>query len=245
MNEEVVRAAQPLDIQVQKLSEDSFRLVLKSSRIRNVDEGQAAMLPKATELCAEKAVRYGKHEYEQTEAVSPATSAKNEFILRQEIRCTDAPAVAGAPSDPAWRPTAEQQRLIERQTYDYFAAKDGGRYQDAYAWLAATQQEIVSFDKWSASSADFNSKAGQVRSRKIRKITWYKDPQGAPRGIYAAVDFASEFANIEIHCGFVAWRRQEDGSYKLIREEQNFIDRASQQKMKPGELEAVRRQFRC
>ena len=109
--------------------------------------------------------------------------------------------------------------------------------------FSRVQQQTVPFDSWSSREEEFNSKAGPVKKRTIKKITWYKDPPRAAPGIYAAVDFASEFANIDIHCGFIAWQMQEDGSFRVIREEVNFIDKAMQQKLKAGELDRIRAQF--
>ena len=57
------------------------------------------------------------------------------------------------------------------------------------------------------------------------------------------MDFASEFANLDIHCGYVAWYMQEDGSFRVVREEENSIDKAIQQKLKDGELDKLRAQL--
>ena len=142
-----------------------------------------------------------------------------------------------------WRPTREQEELVERQTLAYFSAKDSGKYQEAYSLFSPSQRQMISLERWISLAQQFNSRAGPVKSRKIKKVTWYKDPPNAAPGIYAAVDFAGEFANIDVHCGFVAWKMQEDGSFLVVREEENFIDKAAQQKLKEGELDKLRSQF--
>jgi hypothetical protein len=81
--------------------------------------------------------------------------------------------------------------------------------------------------------------------RDIKKITWYKNPPQAAPGTYAAVDFSSQFTNANIHCGYLVWFEQGDGSFVMVREEVNFIDKATEQKLKPDELERARAKFGC
>jgi Protein of unknown function (DUF4019) len=145
--------------------------------------------------------------------------------------------------DGRWRPTAAQEEQVSSLTYAYFSARDGGKYRDAYTMFSPTQQQKVPFEPWTSRIEQFNAKAGQVKSRKIDKITWYKDPPNVAPGLYAAVDFSSEFANIAIHCGFVAWHMQEDGSFRVVREEENYIDKVTQQKLRGEDLDKLRAQF--
>ena len=92
---------------------------------------------------------------------------------------------------------------------------------------------------------DFNAKAGEVQARTIRAVTWYKDqPQSGP-GLYIAVDYSSRFPNLALHCGYLVWQEQPDGSFLLIREESNIIDNAMMEKLKPEDVEKVRREYRC
>lgn len=162
--------------------------------------------------------------------------------MGQSTRANPPPAQG---ADEQGRVPAAKVQLVEQQTRAYFAAKDGRKYQEAYALFSPSQKEAVPFDQWSSQLDEFNLKAGDVRSRTIRKISWYKDPPRNKPGLYAAVDFSSVFANVDVHCGYVAWQEQADGAFLLVREEQNFVDKATQQKLRPGELEKVRAEFRC
>ena len=231
------------EIQVEKLGDDRFRLVLRSFRSGSVDAGQQELFPKAAELCAGKNVRYGKYEFETSEPVDPSKAQKL-LLLKQEIACGDsAGAGVAAKPDSQWRPTPAQEEQVASLTYAYFSARDAGKYREAYALFSPTQQQTVSFDRWSSRVEQFNANAGPVRSRKIKKISWYKDPPRAGPGVYAAVDYASEFENIDVHCGFVAWHMEADSSFRVMREEENFIDKATRQKLKEGELAKLRAQF--
>src|SRR2546425_1577677 len=170
------------------------------------------------------------------EPVSPPTAERHPLLLKQDITCgitvgPRPPTVSAANRDAQWGRRTAQVELVARQTYAYFAAKDGRRYQEAYAQLSATQKQTMSFERWRSLADDFNSKAGEVHSRVIKKITWYKDPPNTQLGVYAAADFASQFANSAAHCGYVVWHEQVDGSFLLVREEQNFIDKVTEAKL--------------
>jgi hypothetical protein len=144
-----------------------------------------------------------------------------------------------------WRASSTQIEGVESQSRAYFSAMDGARYQEAYALLGNSLQQQAPFARWSFLAQHFNATAGQVVRRDIKKITWYKDPPQAAPGIYAAVDFSGQFANVNVHCGYLVWAEQNDGSFRLIREEQNSIDKKTESKLKPGELESFRAQFKC
>lgn len=138
---------------------------------------------------------------------------------------------------------AKEEKRIERATYDYLSLKDAGNYKDAYALLAESLKAKIAFEDWRASGEGFNALAGSVKKREIIKITWYKDPPSGSPGIYAAADFDSVFDNIGIHCGFVVWRKEADGSFRVVREEQNYIDRKTLQGLDDEGLKAVKAKF--
>ncbi|MBV6322932.1 DUF4019 domain-containing protein [Duganella violaceipulchra] len=155
--------------------------------------------------------------------------------MAQALQSKPAPAQA----------TAEQAQAVERQSMIYFAAVDGRRYEAAYQLQSEMLKKQMPFEGWRKLSEDFNTRAGEVRRRTITKISWYKDPPQAAPGTYAAVDFSAQFANMNTHCGYLVWMRQDDGYFVLVREEQNSIDQATEQKLKPEELARLRAQFRC
>ena len=251
MNERIAQSARKpapaSEIAVERRGDDAYLLVLKSYRSRSIDAGQMELAPRAREVCGGKDVGYGKYAFEMQEPVGSSTGQQSLLVLRQEVTCgsaaTPPPTVAVGNRDRNWRPTPAQVQLVERQTYSYFTAKDARKYQDAYVMFSSAQKQTVPFEGWRARVDSFNSNAGEVRSRTIKRITWYKDPPSVDPGVYAAVDFSSQFANINVHCGYVVWHEQADGSLALVREEENFIDRETEAKMKPGDLEQARAKF--
>ncbi len=241
---------QPSEIDVQRLGNDSFRLVLKSYGSKTVEAGQQELLPKAKEVCGAKDVGYGKYQFETMEPVNSTAANGPLLVLKQDIACgttagAQAPSESSRNADGQWHPAKVQVQRIELQSNAYFAAKDGRRYKDAYALLSPATKQITPFERWSSVAENSNSKLGEVLHRDIKKITWYKNPPQAEPGIYAAVDFSSQFANANIHCGYLVWLEQGDGSFLMLREEQNFIDKATERKLKPDELDKVRAQFGC
>jgi hypothetical protein len=236
-------------IDVQALGDEGYKLTLKTFRSTEVAAGQLELLPKAKELCGAMRPEYGKYEFKSEERVDLASEEPGQLTLQQMLKCVD-PATSTSPAvaenrDSSMRPTAEQDAAVERQTLAYFAARDAKKYQDAYAMFAESQKKTVAFDGWAERVDKFNTVAGAVISRTVRKITWYKDPPGTAPGVYAAADYSSKFANADFHCGYVAWRVGADGALELVREEENFIDNATMKRVKPEAVDQLLKQMRC
>jgi hypothetical protein len=145
------------------------------------------------------------------------------------------PRVVNVTSDstPGWLPSIEQSAAAEKTAREYLAAEDSGRAQDAYRYLHDLDKRGQPFDVYDANLKKFDAQAGQVTERRIVKVTWTKDPQQAPLpGVYAAIDLASRFANIDRHCGYlVVYQPDAGGEFQVMREESNFIDNASAAQM--------------
>jgi hypothetical protein len=153
--------------------------------------------------------------------------------------------IASSNADQTWRPSDDQRKAIESVTRSYFALKDGGKAEQAYALVSPRQKQYLSFTTFSRLVEDFNAKAGAAQGRNLRKVTWYRDtPQSGP-GLYVAVDFTGSFENLALHCGYVVWHEQSDGSFLQVREEVNVIDKETMAKLGTERLAQVRMQFRC
>jgi Protein of unknown function (DUF4019) len=153
--------------------------------------------------------------------------------------------IASSNADQAWRPSIEQRKAIEAITQNYFALRDGGKMEQAYALVSPRQKQYLSYSTFSRLAEEFNSKAGAAQGRTLRKITWYRDTPQAGPGLYVAVDFSSKFENLALHCGYVVWQEQPDGSFLQVREEVNVIDNATMARLGPERLAQVRTQFGC
>jgi hypothetical protein len=241
-------SASESQIDVQSMGSDAYRLVLTSKRSKTSAAGQQELLPKAQALCGAKSAVFGRFQFEQQEALKH--DGESTLILKQEIVCSNeadgrVPGEPAAPADAKVSASAAQQEAVSLRTQAYFAARDQARYQEAYAMLGEGSRNLTTFERWQARVAAFNAKAGAVRERRIAKVTWYLNPPGADAGRYAAVDFVSRFAKLDVHCGYVVWNEQSDGSYVLVREEENSLDLATASKIKAADLDQVRAKLGC
>lgn len=142
-------------------------------------------------------------------------------------------------------PAGTQDERVEAFSRQYFLAQDEGRYRDAYGMMTASQQQLLPFSRWNFLEQDFGARAGKLIRRDIRKVTWYRDPPQAAPGVYAAVDFAGEYANTSLYCGYLVLSQQADGTFLVLREERNVIDKETAAKLQPGELEKFSARFKC
>lgn len=236
-------------VTVKPLGTDQYELTFTSG-IPDFANAQRALLPRAKELCGDKQPTFGRYSFEMNQPLTDSQSKSAASLrLTQALHCgaaTPSPVSQTSPKPEGWQPTADDQATVERQTYRYLNSKVTGDYVSAYAMFTDSMKDATHFDSWQTSVQSFNARAGQLLKRKIRKITWYKDPPSAPLpGIYVAADYASEFSDVPIHCGYVAWYRTPNGDYQIIHEVENSIAKASIAQMKPSEVAVLAAKFGC
>lgn len=149
--------------------------------------------------------------------------------------------VKAGTTDPNWQPNnADYQAVIDTVTR-YFAAKDSGNVDGTYALLDGGMG--LSLKEWKSTSDDFTAQTGTVVSHKVMKLTWYKDPQGAPEpGVYAAADFVDHYDKAT-DCGYLSLHRKSDGSFLVIHEQDGFIP--NQPTMTPAQLAEYKTKLGC
>jgi hypothetical protein len=148
------------------------------------------------------------------------------LVLASSASAQPLPTPSG--QSTAWAPNPDQERLVLKTANDYFAAQDRGDASSAYAVLGKENQALISFPEFTKRLREFNRLAGPVKDHQVIKVTWYKNPQGAPSpGTYAAIDIVSRFAKVDRHCGYMMFRQAPSGGdFQLMREETNFISNA-------------------
>lgn len=154
-----------------------------------------------------------------------------------------APARPGSPA--SWQPTASQKSRIEELSKAYFADKDAARYREAWQHLGAGLRQQWTFEQWRDAAAGSASRAGVVQQRDLKKVTIYRSSQSGTPGTYAAVDFSGRFSNADTYCGYLVWSEQADGSFLLMREEENFIYKATEARLTPDQRAKIRGTYRC
>jgi hypothetical protein len=128
-----------------------------------------------------------------------------------------------------WRPTPELDQAATRHVAAYYSAKARKDYPLAFSLVR--EGAMGTYDDFVAANEKFNGIAGDMIGRKIVNATWYKDRPNMP-GLYVAFDFTGQFRNIARYCGFVVLQQQPSGNFMVLREEQNFLERAMEEKIK-------------
>jgi Protein of unknown function (DUF4019) len=134
-------------------------------------------------------------------------------------------------SAPGWRPSAAQMQQVLAAIAGYLSALDKEQYQSAYSMMTEINRKSVPFAQFAQLSGEFHHRSGALQQRSILKVTWTKDPAAAPApGVYAAVDIATRFANVDRHCGYVVlYQKSPDQDFEVMRQESNFIDNTTAQ----------------
>ncbi|MEA3009400.1 MAG: hypothetical protein QOJ91_1092 [Sphingomonadales bacterium] len=211
----------------EKIGDKRYRIALTAPGL-TLGQGQQIAYEEAARLCGGGPVTLGHYRWGSNENITvgarhPTVDA---LALEQEAECALAPPpIVGRPS--GWQPGPADMETVLDLTARYFAARDSGRFQDAWNLLTPSMQEMTPLPRWQADHAHFNDRASGGLGRKPVAVTWYDNPAGADvAGIFAAVDFVGKADKLAIICGYLMWLRQPDGSWRLTREEEGSLDRS-------------------
>ena len=163
----------------------------------------------------------------------PAMAATNTFEVPAEIMNE---INVTSDSSRGWIPTSDQRQSAIKAVQVFLDAVDGGHYDEAYRLLADANKRDQTFTQFAQDKQKFNALAGPVKFWKVLKVTWTKDPAKAPfPGVYAAVDLAAQFANVDRDCGYiVVYQPPAGGGYTVMRTENNYLDNATARKIAIG-----------
>lgn len=240
-------AAAVPEVSSEKLADGGYRILLTAPGL-TLEQGQARAMAEALRLCGGPPVALGHYRWRGEERLDEAGGSRTpvSLTLEQEAKCEgEPPPVAGEAAPSGWQPGPVDEARVLDFTARYFTERDSGRYAEAWALLTLAMKEMSPFAEWQSQAAKFAQGAGTVRRRTPVAVTWYDSPAGVEPGIYAAVDFAGEADKLLLLCGYVVWRRQRDGSFQLVREEQNIVERASAPDMTPEKLAQIRSSLGC
>jgi hypothetical protein len=158
-------------------------------------------------------------------AMPPAANAVTLDLpatIKNEVNVT-------ADSSPGWTPTAEQRHRALKTVQMFLDAVEGGRYIEAYGLQNELVKRNQTLPQFSQDAQKFSVMAGPVKFWRVLKVTWTKDPAKAPLpGIYAAIDLAAQFANVDRDCGYmVLYQQSTGGDFTIMRRENNYLDNAA------------------
>jgi Protein of unknown function (DUF4019) len=152
-----------------------------------------------------------------------------------ESRSSNRFAEINITSDSAkgWLPSASLEQEAMKAASNYFSLLDNEQYERAYGMMAEINRRTTSFPQYIRQNQEFHEKSGPLKRRDVLKITWTKDPTAAPfPGTYAAIDVATRFEDVDRHCGYIVlYQKPTGGSFEVMRQESNFIDNVTAQKI--------------
>jgi uncharacterized protein DUF4019 len=147
----------------------------------------------------------------------------------------------GAPSEinirsdsaPGWLPSPDQRRDVINAANAFFSRMDRGQFDSAYTMMAESNRRVFPLQQFVRENQEFRARSGPLKQRNLLKVTWAKDPAAVSLpGVYAAIDVASQYENIDRHCGFVVlYQKSPADGFEVIRQENNFIDNVAADKI--------------
>lgn len=147
--------------------------------------------------------------------------------------------------------TAIAQDAVSKEIYartlkthnDYFQLRELGKYDAAYDLFTEGQKRSVTLAKFSGQWAAAHKKFGRLTRLENTKVTWYRNPEGLPSGLYAAIDFRASFERLPIYCGFLVWSIDE--GYKIQREDFSFLETEVGGAMSDADKDKAYHQLSC
>jgi len=139
-----------------------------------------------------------------------------------------------------WQPQPGDNEAVVSLTRYYFSLVDGGRYEDSYALFDGSLTAMLPFAQYVGLADHTIAAVGHVKARTLKTIDWEKDSPQGPPGLYAALDYSAD-TDKGLLCGYVAWRREPDGFFVLVREETNTLPAT----LDAAQLAALKIKFRC
>lgn len=241
-------------IQSKATGDGSFEITYIAYGTTDPFEAQGRLMPEATRLCAPRQAVLGKYRFTATE---PMTSTSGQPVttvdLAQQVQCitgtastrnatTPQPSEPGVPSTTQ---STDQDSRIVGLTEHYLDSRAQEDFDTTHALMDATQLDAIDEDAWRKNQRAFNRVAGESQARVVYRVTWYDDPPGTLPGRYAAADFVTLDAGLAFHCGYIAWRQHADGSFRVVREEDNYLDAASAARMTEAEQQEAKAKVGC
>ena len=229
-------------VEVEALGPGRHRVVLTGVE---ADEriSQAALAPIAAKLCGASTPRFGRFTLTRqvTSEDRPTTPAR----FTQDVSCgTAAPAEPSGPAT-ALTPDAAADSSARAAATAFLSDYLAGRGPESWRRLTAGMQAEQPLPAWTAQVAGQVAAIGADPRFTIAKLTWYVDPPGVAKGVYAAADFTGSSRNAAALCGYVALHRGAAGGWSVARVESGTLARASAASADATTLAALRANLRC
>lgn len=217
-----------------RLPDGTYRLTLKAADLTDAVQGQQLLLPAAVELCGAGEIAFGSHTFDRQGDLPR---------LVQDLKC--GPPVADQDQAGVFSPSEADERAIGDLSVKFLAARDTGDLAAARAFFPA-EWPTAAQATWAAEAVAFRRRAGAGTKQVISRISWFENPAAAPGpGVYAAVDYVRSFEKVNTACGFIVWRRQPDGGWRIDREKLNYLSPEEEARIPRGDLPEARANLGC
>lgn len=235
-------------VQVRQPSPGHYELTATFDGTTDVATAQRLLVPEAAKRCGDQPYSLGHYTFSSSAPVRAEDGgAKPRVTITQQVICGAPGSNLPNPTlqNANWHPTPADQETIRQRTLAYLEAKDRGDFKSALAMVAEPTRGMMAHSQWQDSRRKFNAAAGPVRHRQIITVSWYDHPSGAPPGWYATADYTATYASAAFYCGYLAWMRQPDGSFTMIREDEGKLTPSEAATIPPDRMASVRAQLGC
>lgn len=228
----VAYAHSETSIKAETLSENAYKLTLKSNEINDISAAQAGLAGQAAGLCGNLYVVLGRYTFNKSETLGQdKDQTQDTFELIQELSCEAEPqAPYSSNSEDNTRTVFEPGQLTVEQAQgvfdEYMHLLNKKKYKAAYQLLDEGLQQLSPYKGWRKNKKAFRKESGGRGSYENIKLTWYDNPpNSAEPGIYVAFDFSCVFPKLEYCSGVLIMHQTPSGEFKIIREESNLMDK--------------------
>jgi hypothetical protein len=244
--------AAPVDVSHERIGEGRYLLRVTLPNSIDIAAAQRTLLPTAVRLCARLPHHLGRYRWTAVERADNAGGRvePQSITIEQELHCgaNPPPTVAIEPGipDAGWRPGPADDAAVQAATESFFAAREAGRFDDAYRFYDRTMQATSSSAEFAQAASLLNAERGRRRGFRNVAVTWYDQPPNAPvPGAYAAVDFVGDYENVHLMCGYALWLLQPDRTWRMVTLVENNFLRNDTPNPTADDLARTRALFRC
>lgn len=235
--------AEQTAISVERLGPDELRATVTIRGTTDPAIGQGVIATAVEELCGGRPGSLGHFTFTATEAVDKPEEPV--MTLVQDVLCGASPVQQEARAATTWRAGPLDEARVEAAMLRFWERSTRGGAEIAYRMLSPGMQATSPEQVWIDEAMRDAVSDGAATSPPKLRFTWYYDPPTADPGAYVAVDFSRVTAALAVHCGYVAFRREETGEYRVVRVEQGRLRKDDARTMRADVREASIAALKC
>ena len=132
--------------------------------------------------------------------------------------------LAQAQTASGWLPTQEQDARARETVAKFISAVDGGRATEAYDLLSPAMRATTGRLQYESYVQELGRLSGSRIGRQAPRVSWFKDPPGAPVvGVYAWFRISCEFSNLKSCDEDIMLHEEPGGAFLVARSQRNYV----------------------